>query len=145
MLNLRKSPAATILSSLILCVGLLTLAGGCGSKQEKVADKSVTLMSDIADKLDSITTADDVTKYKSDLQALGARMKDLAAEQQALPKPTDDEVKALEAKYKGKMDPITQRITASMQRIGQSAGPQAMMDIMQDLQMDNTPNTPGIP
>ena len=133
----RRFMAVAIIG-LLVCVGL----PGCGSDQEKAADKQISMMNEFADDLAKIKTNADLVDSKPTLEKLGAKMKDLANDQKKLPKPTADEQAALEKKYKPDAEKAGTRIEDEMKRLSKDVSPTAPFEILEAMKLQDLDASP---
>jgi hypothetical protein len=110
---------------------------GCKSKQEKIQDKMIGVINDMADLLAGIKSNADFVAAKPKLELLGARMKDITNEAKALPKPSTDEDKKLSKELEERSKTASNRIATEMQRLaGIGVSP---MDLAEAMHMGSSP------
>ncbi len=107
---------STLALSVLLALMMLAPTG-CESKREKAQDKMIGLMDEYADILSGIKSNTDFVDAKPKLERLGAKMKDLANEVKDLPKPTDEETKALQKKFEARSEKTGKRVQSELERL----------------------------
>jgi len=128
----------------LVALALMLGVGGCGSKQDKDTNKAVSLMNAYADRLSQIKTSGDVDAAKGDLQQIAQQFKDLQADMAQLPKPSDDDAKALEDKYGAQIQQAMQRVQSELGRIATSISPDAAAQVGQAMDFSNGMGAPGL-
>src|SRR5262245_54289022 len=96
---------------------LLALCPGCGGDtHEKLAAKAIDTMKEMCTVLDGVKDEESAKAAKGKLKSLMETLDDLNKRQEKLPKPTDAEIKAMEAKSSEMME-VQQKFMGHMMRI----------------------------
>ncbi len=123
-----RSSAKWMCAALVLALVMLP---GCKSKHEKLQDKMISVLNDMADVLSGIKSNADFVAAKPKLEMLGARMKDINNEAAALPKPSADEDKKMTKELEERSKTASNRIATEMQRLaGLGVSPMALSEAM---------------
>jgi hypothetical protein len=103
----------SIVAALAICVMLV----GCKKTHEDVIKETISCMNDVGTALKSAKDEASAKKAAADIKSIGERITKLAETAKDMPKPTDQEDKALQDKYKKQLDDAMGTITTEMMRI----------------------------
>jgi len=129
----------TILTA-VLALALIMLTG-CGDTHDKVAADMMDTMEDFNKTMENVKDVDSAKDASDDLRKIAERMNSITERANALEEPDEETKKALEEKYKTRMEEIGKNLFSNMMRVA-SLGPevqQVLDDAMKDLEKQDSP------
>lgn len=111
---MRHVSLATLSAFLIVAVL------GCDSEptRESVMEDSIAKLKELASVLESVKDESSAQAAKPKLQAIDADMKEIKAKAEKMSKPSAEEDKRLEEKYRPQVMEVAERLTKEMVRVG---------------------------
>ncbi len=119
----------SLVSGLMVAVLFCTCFTGCGSDQTNAVKKQISLLNELADDLEKIKSNAALVDEKPELEKLAAKFADHENEVKKLPKPSNEEIKKMQADYKQDFDRALARVEDNMKRINKDVSPKASMEI----------------
>jgi len=103
----------------VLAAFVCTACGGSIDNHEDAAEESLSILEDMVVVIDKVTDSESAEEASDALEDLSDRAKELAEQVKALPKQSAEEQKALEKKFKPRLQALMSKLMAAGQKFQQ--------------------------